>query len=98
MNPNRHYGKTKFGNFDTTSIHGAQKLCDMIKAHWAKQGKLVTAWPILMPRVRDCDSQCWGIKSDLKVTHFTAPLPAIVERTTPLEDCHYTAKPRKESA
>lgn len=95
MIQDRSYGRTKFGNFDTSSIHGAQRLCDMIKAHWAKQGKLVTAWPVLMPRIRDDLGQCWGVKSDIKITHFTAPLPEIVLGcSVPSKP----AKPRKEAA
>lgn len=95
MIQDRSYGKTKFGNFDTTTLEGAQKLCDLIKAHWAKQGKAVTAWPVLLPRDRDRDGKYWSIKSDLKITRWDAPLPEIVVGCAVSEK---PSRPRKEAA
>lgn len=91
----------KFGNFETNSATGAQRLCDMIKQHWAKQGKVVTAWPVLIPKLekeRNGLAHHWGIKSDIKITRFTAELPTAVQRMTPIFQTHYMSKPKRDAA
>lgn len=91
--------KTKFGNFDTQTYEGAMKLCNMIKSYWAAQGKMVTAWPVLLPKCSAVhEARVWTIKSDITITNFDAPLPAIVERTEPINVKGYNSKPRKEAA
>lgn len=91
--------KTKFGNFDTQTHEGAMSLCNTIKAYWAAQGKLATAWPVLLPKCSaHHEARVWTIKSDIKITRFDAPLPAIAERTNPIEVKGYSSKPRKEAA
>lgn len=91
--------KTKFGNFETLTLDGATRLCQIIKAYWASQGKTVAVWPVLLPGLRAAENRrVWSIESDIVINRFDAPIPAIVQRTTPHEDAHYTVKPRKEAA